>query len=61
MERVWVGIDVGKEFHWAHVLDASGRKLLSRRLGETEKTSTTSLLGMPRSTAAKALILRSFE
>jgi hypothetical protein len=28
MDRVWVGIDVDKEFHWAHVLDASGRELL---------------------------------
>ena len=36
MDRVWVGIDVGKEFHWAHVLDASGRKLLSRRVENGE-------------------------
>jgi transposase len=36
MDRVWVGIDVGKEFHWAHVLDASGRKLLSRRVENDE-------------------------
>ena len=36
MDRVWVGVDVGKEFHWAHVLDASGRKLLSRRVENGE-------------------------
>ena len=23
--KVWVGIDAGKELHWAHVLDASGQ------------------------------------
>ena len=37
---------------------------LSQRLRvirEMEKVSTTSLLGIPRSTAATALILRSFE
>jgi hypothetical protein len=37
---------------------------LSQRLSvlsETEKVSTTSFLGMPRSTASTALVLRSFE
>ena len=32
----WVGIDVGKEFHWVHVLDTSGRELLSRKLENDE-------------------------
>lgn len=36
MGRAWVGVDVGKEFHWAHVLDASGRELLSRKLENDE-------------------------
>ena len=27
--KVWVGIDAGKELHWAHVLDASGQHILS--------------------------------
>jgi transposase len=36
MNRAWVGIDVGKEFHWAHALDASGSELLSRKLGNDE-------------------------
>ena len=34
--RVWVGIDAGKEFHWACVLDASGEILSSRRVENDE-------------------------
>jgi len=34
--KVWVGIDAGKELHWAHVLDASGKKILSRRVENDE-------------------------
>jgi Transposase len=44
MDRVWVGIDVGKEFHWAHVLDASGRKLLSRRV-ENDEADISAFIG----------------
>jgi transposase len=36
VDRAWVGIDVGKEFHWAHVLDTSGREMLSRKLENDE-------------------------
>ena len=36
MEKVWAGIDAGKEVHWAHVLDASGTELLSRRVENDE-------------------------
>lgn len=36
MDRAWVGIDVGKEMHWAHVLDASGTELLSRKVENDE-------------------------
>jgi transposase len=36
MDKAWAGVDVGKEFHWAHVLDASGRQLLSRKLENDE-------------------------
>jgi len=36
MNKAWVGVDAGKEFHWAHVLDASGRELLSRRVENDE-------------------------
>jgi hypothetical protein len=38
MNTAWVGIDAGKEFHyWAHVLDASGRQLLSRKVENDER------------------------
>jgi transposase len=36
MNEVWAGVDAGKEFHWAHVLDASGRELLSRKVENDE-------------------------
>jgi len=34
--KVWVGVDAGKEVHWAHVLDASGTQVLSRRVENDE-------------------------
>ena len=34
--KAWAGIDTGKEFHWAHVLDTSGTELLSRRVENDE-------------------------
>ena len=36
MDKVWAGIDAGKECHWAHILDASGTQLLSRRVENDE-------------------------
>jgi Transposase len=36
LNNAWVGVDVGKEFHWAHVLDPSGKMLLSRRVENDE-------------------------
>jgi transposase len=36
MDKAWAGVDAGKEFHWAHVLDASGRELLSCRVENDE-------------------------
>lgn len=36
MDRLWTGIDAGKEFHWAHVLDDSGTQLLSRKVENDE-------------------------
>jgi transposase len=33
---IWIGVDAGKEFHWAHVLDAQGTRLLSRRVENDE-------------------------
>ena len=35
-EKAWAGVDVGKGFHWAHVVDASGTELLSRRVENDE-------------------------
>lgn len=36
MDRAWAGIDAGKEVHWTQVLDASGEKLLSRKVENSE-------------------------
>jgi transposase len=36
MDEAWAGVDAGKEFHWAHVLDASGTELLSRKVENDE-------------------------
>ncbi len=36
VEKAWAGVDVGKGFHWAHVVDASGTELLSRRVKNEE-------------------------
>lgn len=41
--KVWVGIDAGKELHWAHVLDASGTQILSRRV-ENDETDLLKLI-----------------
>ena len=35
-KKLWVGIDAGKEAHWAHVLDASGKEILSRKVENDE-------------------------
>lgn len=36
MDRVWAGVDAGKEVHWVHILDASGMQLLSRKVTNDE-------------------------
>jgi hypothetical protein len=36
MDEAWAGVDAGKEFHWAHVLEDSGRQLLSRKVENDE-------------------------
>ena len=36
MAQLYVGLDVGKEQHWAVVLDAEGGQLLSRRVANDE-------------------------
>jgi hypothetical protein len=43
MDKVWAGIDAGKGFHWAHVLDPSGTRLLSRRV-ENEEADLSELI-----------------
>lgn len=35
-DRAWVGIDVGKTHHWACVVDADGKKLLSTKVTNDE-------------------------
>ncbi len=36
MEKAWLGVDAGKESHRVHMLDASGTKLLSRKVENDE-------------------------
>ena len=36
MDKAWAGVDAGKEFRWAHVLDASRRELLSWKVENDE-------------------------
>jgi Transposase len=43
MDKAWAGIDAGKESHWVHVLDASGRQLLSRKV-ENEEADISKLI-----------------
>ena len=54
MDRAWVGIDVGKEFHWVHVLDTSGKELLSRKL-ENDEIEISKLLDKVLSVAEEVL------
>jgi len=43
MGKGWVGVDAGKGFHWAAVLDEAGEVLLSRRV-ENEETDLLALI-----------------
>ena len=52
MNKAWVGVDVGKEFHWAQVLDASGRQLLSRKV-ENDEADILELIDEALSSAEK--------
>ncbi|ADP78645.1 IS110 family transposase [Pseudofrankia inefficax] len=38
MERVWAGVDIGKEHHHVVVIDADGARMLSRRVANDEPT-----------------------
>ena len=44
MDVDWMGIDAGKEIQWAHLLDSSGRKLLSRKV-ENDEANISELIG----------------
>lgn len=37
MVRYWVGVDVGKAFHWVCILDDGGEVVLSRRVEADER------------------------
>ena len=54
MDKAWAGVDAGKEFHWAHVLDASGRELLSRKV-ENDEADIARLLDEALSLAEEVL------
>lgn len=54
MNKVWVGIDAGKEFHWAHILDTSGTKLLSRKV-ENDEADISQLIDEALSMAEQVL------
>jgi transposase len=43
IEKAWLGVDAGKESHWARMLDASGTELLSRRV-ENDETDLSKLI-----------------
>ena len=54
MNKAWVGVDVGKEFHWAHVLDASGRQLLSGKV-ENDEADILELIDQALSSAEEVV------
>ena len=54
MDKVWVGIDAGKEFHWAHVPDASGTRILSRRV-ENDQSDLSRLIEEALSSAEEVV------
>jgi transposase len=41
VDRVWAGIDIGKEHHHCVVIDADGNRLLSRRIANDETALST--------------------
>jgi transposase len=56
MDKLWAGIDAGKGFHWAHVLDASGTRLLSRRV-ENEEADLLKLIDSVLSLAGRSHVV----
>jgi transposase len=47
MGRAWIGVDIGKDFHWALAIDETGRELLSRRV-ENEQEDIAELIEQAR-------------
>lgn len=45
--RLWVGIDAGKDFHWAAAIDEAGNVVLSRRV-ENDEREVTELIAEAR-------------
>jgi transposase len=43
MGRAWIGVDIGKDSHWALAIDETGRELLSRRV-ENEQACIEELI-----------------
>jgi transposase len=54
MDEAWAGVDAGKEFHWSHVLDASGTELLSRKV-QNDEADILRLIDDPLSLAEEVL------
>ena len=44
IRRAWIGVDIGKDFHWALAIDETGRELLSRRV-ENDQGDIERLIG----------------
>jgi transposase len=51
LERVWVGVDVGKQHHWVAAVDGEGRVLVSRKVAN-DQTAITGMLGELKAMAA---------
>lgn len=43
MGRAWIGVDIGKDFHWALAIDETGREIFSRRV-ENEQGDIEALI-----------------
>ena len=54
MDKAWAGVDAGKGFHWAHLLDASGRELLSRKV-ENDGAALSTLIDEALSLAEEVI------
>ncbi len=54
MDKAWAGVDAGKESHWAHVLDTSGKELLSRKV-ENDEADISKLINDALSLAEEVL------